>query len=65
MQAITPGPKLKVEFMKKIKKKLDQPTGKKGRPSLLKNKMCFEENWLATVRINVFPFETSCIDNKD
>ena len=43
VQAITPGPRLNVEFWKKKKQKT-KPTGKKGRPCLLKNKTCFERN---------------------
>ena len=41
-QAITPRPRLKVEFMKN--KKQNKPTGKKRRSCLLKNKTCFERN---------------------
>ena len=41
-QAITPGPRLKVEFMKN--KKQNKPTGKKRRSCLFKNKTCFERN---------------------
>ena len=42
-----------MRIYEKIKKKLDLPTGKKARPSLLKNKMCFEQNWLANSAVSV------------
>ena len=47
MQAITPGPRSKVEFIKKTKtKKLDQSKSKKGGEGLLclKKNTCFERN---------------------